>query len=175
MYGTDPDDSIYENQGLYVVPTQTEEAAKQLGVLKERIERMGEEAKIENAAIENLTKKSYVKTWAKRREDVDSGWDTKRETYLTAFIKHKALFKRFIEAYSSYRMRSVKWKCDRETNSLWVARNVMMNYVVLFLYIAVPVPLYVPTDCTECSDKGKIELVSGPTCIAVVNQNGKIF
>lgn len=62
-----------------------------------------------------------------------------------------------------------------KTNSLWVARNVMMNYVVLFLYITVPVPLYVPTDCTECSDKGKIELVSGPTCIAVVNQNGKIF
>ncbi|KAK4028652.1 hypothetical protein OUZ56_021656 [Daphnia magna] len=28
MYRTDPDDSIYENQGLYVVPTQTEEAAK---------------------------------------------------------------------------------------------------------------------------------------------------
>ena len=61
-------------------------------MLKEKIERMREEAKIENASIENVAKTSSNKTWAKRREDVDAGWDTNRETYLTAFIKHKALF-----------------------------------------------------------------------------------
>lgn len=40
---------------------------EQLGVLKERIERMREEAKIENAAIENLTKKIIRQNLGKKK------------------------------------------------------------------------------------------------------------
>nr|CAH0098812.1 unnamed protein product [Daphnia galeata] len=62
--GYDPDESISENPA-YVVPTYTVEATKQLDVLTEKIKRMQEESKIENASIENLAKISSNKTWAK--------------------------------------------------------------------------------------------------------------
>ncbi|KAK4025057.1 hypothetical protein OUZ56_010562 [Daphnia magna] len=171
----------------------SKEAREPLGILRLRVEKIHEEAHIENTYFETQSHKEIVpsdQSWSKRRENVDAGWDANRDTYLKAFIRNLALSKSEICSSCHISITNLAVRCNTCRNILcpecdWVFHSKRpFHYRELFEKLssrpllpsecvnsagpveekAVPVPLTVPSHCANCEHKGTIELTAGSTC-----------
>ncbi|XP_045025751.1 uncharacterized protein LOC116919860 [Daphnia magna] len=184
------------------IQTPTEEVTKRLATLKMRVERIQDEASIENASLvtqsQAMTRISYDRTWLKRRENVDAGWVINRNTYLSAFIKHKALSEREVCCNCHISIPYLAVRCNTCHANLCPECDWAFHFKRPFHYRelfgesssrpllpsecvhsnghvvekAVPGPLHIPPDCADCAEKSTVQLFSGSTCIAIVTKDG---